>query len=65
MIDKASPAMHLAIAKKYIERHNNLNYKEFIKGTLYPDVETNNIKLHYIILKVLLWVSLQLAFIIK
>ncbi len=43
----ASPAMHLAIAKKYIERHNNLNYKEFIKGTLYPDAETNNIKLHY------------------
>ena len=25
--------MHLAVAKKYIEKHNNLNYKEFIKGT--------------------------------
>ena len=43
----ASPAMHLAIAKIYIGKHNNLNYKNFIKGTLYPDAETNSIKLHY------------------
>lgn len=43
----ASPAMHLAIAKRYIEKHNNLNYKEFVKGTLYPDAEKNSIKLHY------------------
>lgn len=43
----ASPAMHLAIAKKYIEKYNNLNYKEFIKGTLYPDATANSIALHY------------------
>lgn len=43
----ASVAMHLAIAKKYLEKHKELDYKEFIKGTLYPDAETNSIKLHY------------------
>lgn len=43
----ASAAIHLAIAKKYIEKHNNLNYKEFIKGTLFPDAEANSIELHY------------------
>lgn len=43
----ASSAMHLAIAKKYIEKHNNLNYREFIKGTLYPDAQKNSIELHY------------------
>lgn len=43
----ASLAMHLAIAKKYLEKHNNLNYREFIKGTFYPDAEANSIKLHY------------------
>lgn len=43
----ASSAIHLAIAKKYIKKHNNLNYKEFIKGTLYPDAETNKFELHY------------------
>lgn len=43
----ASAAIHLAIAKKYIEKHNNLSYKEFIKGTLFPDAEANSIELHY------------------
>jgi len=43
----ASPAMHLAIAKKYIEKHSKINYKEFIKGTLYPDATKDSIELHY------------------
>lgn len=43
----ASTAIHLAIAKIYIEKHNALNYKKFIKGTLFPDAETNSIELHY------------------
>lgn len=43
----ASPAIHLAIAKKYIERHNYLDYKEVMRGVLYPDAEENSIELHY------------------
>lgn len=43
----ASAAMHVAIAKKYLEQHNNLNYEEVIRGTSYPDAETNSIELHY------------------
>lgn len=47
VIIMASLAMHLAVAKKYIEEHNHLNYEEFIKGTLYPDLDENWIGLHY------------------
>lgn len=43
----ASAAIHLAIAKKYLEKHKNLNYEEVMKGTLYPDAETNSVELHY------------------
>ncbi len=43
----ASSAIHLAIAKKYLEKHKDLNYKEVIKGTLYPDAAEDNDKTHY------------------
>lgn len=43
----ASAAIHVAIAKKYLEQHNNLNYEEIIKGTLYPDADSDNDKTHY------------------
>lgn len=42
----ASPAIHLAIAKKYME-NNHFNDKVFIKGALYPDAQSNSVKLHY------------------
>lgn len=47
MITIASAAIHISIAKKYLEKHPNLNYDEFIKGTLYPDVRPNNVEHHY------------------
>lgn len=43
----ASSAIHLAIAKKYLEQHKNLNYEEVIKGTLYPDADSDNDRTHY------------------
>lgn len=43
----ASAAIHLAIAKKYLEKHKDLDYKEVIKGTLYPDAAEDNDKTHY------------------
>lgn len=43
----ASPVIHLAIAKKYLEKNKNLNDKEVIAGTLYPDATSNNDKSHY------------------
>lgn len=43
----ASAAIHLAIAKKYLERHPGLDKKEILRGTLYPDVGINSIELHY------------------
>lgn len=43
----ACATIHLAIAKKYIENHKELDYKNFIAGTLYPDAASNNDKAHF------------------
>lgn len=43
----ACPTMHLAIAKKYLENHKDLNYEKVIAGTLYPDAIEDNDKSHY------------------
>lgn len=43
----ACATIHLAIAKKYLESHKELNYEKVIAGTLYPDAEKNNDKSHY------------------
>lgn len=43
----ACATIHLAIAKKYLETHTNLNYKDLIAGTLYPDAVDNNDVSHY------------------
>ena len=39
-------AIHLAVAKKYLEKHPDENYNEFILGTIAPDItldDVNNI----------------------
>ena len=43
----ASAAIHLAIAKQYLERHPDLDKKEMLRGTLYPDAASDNDKSHY------------------
>lgn len=43
----ACATIHLAIAKKYLENHKELNYEKVIAGTLYPDAAENNDKSHY------------------
>ncbi len=43
----ACPSVHLAIAKKYLENHKDLDYKNFIAGTLYPDAASDNDKTHF------------------
>lgn len=43
----ASSVIHLAIAKKYLEKNTTLNYKNVIDGTLYPDAVDDNDKSHY------------------
>lgn len=43
----ASPAIHLAIAKKYLEKNASFNYKNVIDGTLYPDAVDDKDKSHY------------------
>ncbi len=43
----ACATIHLAIAKKYLEKNNTLNYDKFIAGTLYPDAVNDNDKSHY------------------
>lgn len=47
VINMACATIHLAIAKKYLKNHKELNYKKFIAGTLYPDAIENNDKSHY------------------
>lgn len=37
----ASSAIHLAVAKKYFEKNNILNYEKFIAGSLYPDASND------------------------
>lgn len=43
----ACATIHLAIAKKYLEIHTTMNYRDVIAGTLYPDATSNNDKSHY------------------
>ncbi len=43
----ASTSMHIAIAKKYLEKHPDLDYFEFIDGAIYPDESNNKDPLHY------------------
>ena len=45
----ASSAMHIAIAKKYLEKNKdkNLDYKKVMAGTLYPDATNDKDKTHY------------------
>lgn len=43
----ASATIHLAIAKKYLENHQNLNAEKVITGTLYPDATKNKDQAHY------------------
>ena len=45
----ASSAMHLAVAKKYLEKNKdkNFNYKKVMAGTLYPDAAKDKDKTHY------------------
>ena len=45
----ASSAMHLAIAKKYLEKNKDkkFDYKKVMAGTLYPDATNDKDKTHY------------------
>lgn len=43
----ASSVIHLAVAKKYLEKNPSLDYKSVIAGTLYPDAADDNDKSHY------------------
>lgn len=43
----ACATIHLAIAKKYLKSHKELNYEKVIAGTLYPDASENNDESHY------------------
>ncbi|MBQ9013288.1 MAG: hypothetical protein IJ094_07025 [Bacilli bacterium] len=36
-------AIHLAVAKKYLEKHNDENKEDFISGTIAPDIDFPNI----------------------
>ena len=43
----ASLAMHMAIAQEYCKKHNNVNFTEFLRGSLQPDLEQDKNKSHY------------------
>lgn len=44
----ACPNIHLAIMKRYMEKNNiDINAKEALAGTLYPDAAEDNDKSHY------------------
>ena len=36
-------AVHLAVAKKYLEHHQEENYDDFILGSIAPDIDVENI----------------------
>ena len=36
-------AVHLAVAKKYLEHHPEENYDDFILGSIAPDIDVENI----------------------
>ena len=46
----ACATIHLAIAKKYLNKHEELNYEKVIAGTLYPDAAEDNDKSHYTVI---------------
>lgn len=43
----ASATIHLAVAKKYLEKNKNHDYEKVIAGALYPDAAQNNDESHY------------------
>ncbi len=43
----ASPNMHLAIAKKYMEKNSSIDSASFLSGTIYPDVTIDKSTTHY------------------
>ena len=43
----ACATVHLAIAKKFLEKHPNLNSNDIINGSLYPDASNDDAKSHY------------------
>lgn len=43
----ACATIHLAIAKKYLENHQELDDKKVIAGSLYPDAAEDDDKSHY------------------
>lgn len=43
----ASAAIHLAIAKKYLVKHKDLDKEDLFRGTLYLDAASDNDKSHY------------------
>lgn len=43
----ACATIHLAVSKKYLEKHNELDYDEVLARTLYPDAVEDNNKSHY------------------
>lgn len=43
----ACATIHLAIAKKYLKRHPELNYEKVLAGALYPDTVENKDVSHY------------------
>ena len=38
----ACSTIHLAVAKQYLEKHQQFNYEKVIAGTLSPDASSNN-----------------------
>ena len=36
-------SIHLAVAKKYLEKHKEENYEDFILGSIAPDIELKNV----------------------
>ncbi|MDE6142360.1 MAG: hypothetical protein K2G03_07120, partial [Bacilli bacterium] len=43
----ACATIHLAIAKKFLEKNTDINRDDFIAGTLYPDADLDNDSTHY------------------
>lgn len=43
----ASYAIHIAIAKEYVKKHKGYDEKEFIKGTIAPDLAKDKSISHF------------------
>ena len=48
----ASPNMHLAIAKKYLEKNPGIDSASFLSGTIYPDAMRDNKAITHYTIKV-------------